>query len=282
MGDGVCSLCGAHKSSFIIKEDVWTVRQCRECSFVYVTPLPDEQFLYRHYQQYLPAKQHEIEQWRRMMEVVFQTSLDRIARYGFRQGTLLDIGCGHGFFLEKARKRGWSVYGIEPCAHAQKYAAEKNMTVDSCALFERAYQDEMFDVVTLFYVLEHLPQPIRYLKEIHRILKPGGIVLVRVPHTTPLVKFLKIFGIPNRLYDAPSHLGDFSPQTIAFALTKSGFDGIVTFPGGWTLPSSLSRKIISAGCGVFAEGLYRLSGKRFLLPGISKTTIAKKTKSIHD
>ncbi|MDP3696878.1 MAG: class I SAM-dependent methyltransferase [Candidatus Taylorbacteria bacterium] len=272
-----CFICGCGEARLIKKEGAWDVVQCKNCSFVYITPLPDEQFLHLHYQTYLPAGDAYIEQWREMMQDVFQRSLDAIeARHGLNRGTLLDIGCGYGFFLELARQKEWSVYGMEPCAHARAYAASKSLKIDSEDIFVRAYKDEMFDVITLFYVLEHLPNPIKYLKEINRILKPGGLLLVRVPHTTPIVKLLKILGIPNRLYDVPSHLSDFSPCTIALALEKTGFNEIQTFPGGATRPHALMKRIVSCSSGLLADALYALSGKKLLIPGVSKTTIARK------
>ena len=274
-----CNICGANETNFIKKEDTWDVVQCKRCSFVYITPLPSEQFLYKHYQTYLPVGDVYIEQWRSMMLCVFQRSLDAIeSRRGSRKGTLLDIGCGYGFFLELALQRGWHVNGVEPCKHARAYAASKSLKVDPGDLFAQAYKDEMFDVVTLFYVLEHLPDPLRYLKEVNRILKPGGLLLARVPHTTPLVKFLKIFGISNRLYDVPSHLSDFSPLTLALAMKKTGFTEIQTFPGGATRPHAILKRIVSICSGLLADILYVLSGNRLLIPGVSKTTIAKKVK----
>jgi len=217
-----CSLCGFQQARLITKENEWDIIECIGCSFVFIVPVPDEQYLYLHYQKYLPFDKVGIVQWRTLMLDVFRKSLDAIeARCRCQRGVLLDIGCGWGFFLEMARQNGWRVYGLEPCVHARAYAATKALEVDGCSLFDRAYKDEMFDVVTLFYVLEHLPRPLSYLKEINRILKPGGLLLVRVPHTTPLVKILKIFNIPNKLYDAPSHLSDFSPRTIAMALDKT-------------------------------------------------------------
>jgi SAM-dependent methyltransferase len=272
-----CNICGSEEARLVKKEDAWDILECKNCSFVYVVPLPTDEFLHLHYQEYLSRESSHIVQWQTMMLNVFRKSLDAIeARCRRQRGVLLDIGCGYGFFLEMARQNGWRVYGLEPCAHARAYAAAKALEVDGCSFFDRAYKDEMFDVVTLFYVLEHLPRPLSYLKEINRILKPEGLLLVRVPHTTPLVKILKIFNIPNRLYDAPSHLSDFSPRTIAIALDKTGFGEIHTFPGGATRPHALGQRIISRSSGFLADILYTTSGRRLLLPGVSKTTIATK------
>lgn len=272
-----CYICGAKENHLIKHEGVWDVVQCNSCSFVYVTPLPSEQYLHQHYQTYLPAGEVHIAQWRTMMVNVFQRSLKAIeAKRGRNKGALLDIGCGYGSFLEIARESGWDVYGLEPCAHARAYAESRSLNVASEDLFTRAYKREMFDVITLFYVLEHLPDPLKYLKEINRILKPGGLLLVRVPHSTPLVKFLEMLKIPNKIYDVPSHLSDFSPNTIALVLGRTGFGEIHTFPGGATCPHAYINRVISRSSGLLADCLYMLSGNRLLLPGVSKTTIARK------
>ncbi|OIO33032.1 MAG: hypothetical protein COX96_06730 [Candidatus Omnitrophica bacterium CG_4_10_14_0_2_um_filter_44_9] len=274
-----CYICGSGEKSFIKKEGRWDIVECKVCSFVYITPLPDEQFLKLHYQQYLPADAVSIAQWRAMMAEIFRRSLNVIeSESNYKRGTLLDIGCGYGFFLEKARQKGWRVFGIEPCDHAREYAKSKSLDIEEGNLFDRKYLDETFDVVTLFYVLEHLPEPLRYLKEVYRILKPGGLLLARVPHTTPIVKILRLFGIRNRLYDVPSHLSDFSPRTLARALEKTGFNDIHTFPGGATRPHPLGARMISYSSGLLADFLYIISGKRLLVPGVSKTTIARKRK----
>ena len=277
MSNFSCPLCGHQCSRLVTREKEWDVVECMSCAFVFVTPFPQEQFLNLHYQDYLPADEIGIDHWRMLMSEIFRKSLDIIEKESSKQnGALLDIGCGYGFFLESARQRGWRVSGIELCEHARNYAKSRSLKVEAANLFERKYDDTVFDVVTLFYVLEHLPDPLRYLREINRILKPGGLLLVRVPHTTPLVKTLKIFGIRNRLYDVPSHLSDFSPCTIKYALERTGFDNIHTFPGGYTRPFPIGERILACGSGLMAEFLYAISGKHFLLPGVSKTTIARK------
>lgn len=278
-----CPLCGHRGYRLVKKEEEWEIIECLSCSFVFVKQVPEEQFLNLHYQHYLPTDNKRIKEWRILMLGIFLRSLDAIEIcLGSSRGNLLDIGCGFGFFLELARKKGWSVYGVEPCVHARSYALSRGVNADSENLFTRTYEGKMFDVVTLFYVLEHLPDPIRYLREVNRILKPGGLLLVRLPHTTPIVKFLQAIRMPNKLYDVPSHLSDFSPRTIALALNRTGFDKICTFPGGATRPRPIMQRIISIGSGVLADILYSSSGKRILLPGVSKTTIARKSEEIDE
>lgn len=274
----ICRLCNSEKTELITYEGDWRVLECSECGFVFVVPLPDDEYLKAHYQQYLPVDEEKVAQWRTLMVGISQRSLEMIEKNRRlpSEMKLLDVGCGYGFFLEKARERGWNVHGVEPCVHARNYAIKNGLDVDLGVLLEQRYPDCSFDVVTMFYVLEHVREPLSYLKEANRILKPGGLLLVRVPHTTPIVKLLKAFRIRNRLYDTPSHLSDFSPITISLALKKSGFNGCVTFPGGATHPYPFGECAVSVISGWFADGLYNISFGKWLLPGVSKTTLTEK------
>lgn len=273
-----CSLCGKDEEARLIKkENSWNIVQCKACNHVYLYPSPDKVFLKKYYQTYLPLNQKQILQWQFMMSGVFAKSMSLIDKScNYKKGKLLDIGCGHGFFLQIAKEAGWDAFGLDLCEPAVEYANSKGLNVTNFSLLEKNYKDEEFDVVTMFYVLEHLPDPLQYLREIYRILKTDGILFLRVPHTTPIVKALKIINIPNKLYDAPSHISDFSPSTIKVFLQKAGFTDIYTYIAGVTYPAPFYKSIISVLSGSLAEFLYRASLKKYLLPGISKSTIARK------
>jgi SAM-dependent methyltransferase len=273
-----CCLCGKGEAKSIKKESSWNMLQCTACSHVYLYPTPDEAFLKKHYQSYLPANQKQILRWKFMMSGVFVKSLASLDKlYKHKRGKLFDIGCGHGFFLEMAKKEGWDVYGLDLCQQATEYAKLRGFNVVNVSLFEKNYKDNEFDVITMFYVLEHLPNPVKYLQEIYRILKPGGLLLLRVPHTTPVVRILKVLRIPNKLYDTPSHISDFSPATTKTILRNQGFINIHTFIGGTTYPWPFYKMCISIFFGYLADFLYFISFKRYLLPGVSKSTVAQKS-----
>lgn len=272
-----CQLCEKDSTSLIKKENHWSIVQCKNCGFVYVNPRPDEEHLRRCYQNYLPTEQDKLNSWRRMMSGVFLKSLEILEKcYPIRSGRLLDIGCGHGFFLQMAREKGWKGSGIDISESAVSYAKSKGMDVSSTTLFKKAYDDEEFDAVTMFYVLEHLLEPVKYLQEVHRILKPKGLLLVRVPHTTPIAKILNILRIPNRLYTADYHLSDFSPQTIRQVLRKTGFKNVRIVIGGATYPEPLAKRFTSCFFGGLAAFLSAVTFGKYLLPGVSKTAIAEK------
>ncbi|HTU03326.1 MAG TPA: hypothetical protein VMG58_15970, partial [Candidatus Sulfotelmatobacter sp.] len=105
---------------------------------------------------------------------------------------------------------------------------------------------------------------------------PGGMVVIRVPDTTPIVRLLRPLGLGDWLYDAPFHLFDFSPPTLRVLLGRTGFTDVRIFPGRPTLPARLSARLTGRAWGALARGLYAGSGGRLLLPAASKTAIARK------
>jgi hypothetical protein len=128
----------------------------------------------------------------------------------------------------------------------------------------------------MFYVLEHLPDPVGALKKVSDLLAPGGTILIRVPHTTPIVRLLAPLGLDGRLYDPPFHLYDFSPSVLREMLQRAGFVDVRTFPGKPTVSSHLVTRIASGVFGALATGIHALTRGVVLLPGVSKTTVARK------
>lgn len=127
--------------------------------------------------------------------------------------SVLDIGPHCGFFLRFAKERGWIVRGIEPSPPHARFAREVNgvQSVD-IGFFDKGFAlGERFDLVTMFDVLEHIPDPVPHLREIHARLHPGGLVLAKVPHIEfyrqwwPWVSFMSRLGLLPRFntYDAP-------------------------------------------------------------------------------
>lgn len=250
--------------------------ECICCGFVYVNPRPDWNILSELYQSYHARNAKGVESWALLMDKVFKETACLIKRQYPHAGKILDIGCGYGHFLNIMRDCGWDTYGLEPSYQAVSYAKTRMLNVVHGTLNEAAYDANSFDVITMFYVLEHLSNPVEALLRVNRTLKPGGLLILRVPHTTPIVRVLSTPGIANNLYDLPFHLSDFSPETIRCILEKTGYETIRTFPGKPTIPENRLERFATTLFGEMARALYWLSSRRFLLPGVSKTTVARK------
>ncbi len=279
-----CTLCNASDFHVIYQRDMWKYRLCLNCRLVSLHPKPSPGELIKNYQSYLPDQPEEIARWERMMKPVMVKSANLIeSRVRTGKGRLLDVGCGYGFFLKEMKSRGWQVEGIEISGVGRQYAQEKwGIHVYSEPLEDIGLPDNYFDATTLFYVIEHVPDPLGLLTEVNRILKPDGLILLRWPHTTPIVRILGPLAKRLDLYHTPYHLYDFSPRTINRALLRSCFEEVETGIGGYTRPPQRLGRWASSVFGQLGEVLYFLSKGKILFPGISKTTIAYKTGKIEN
>jgi len=124
-------------------------------------------------------------------------------------GSLLDIGAGTGDFLKTAQTKGWKTYGVEPNSKARERAATKGVVL-KVSLEE--FEDKQYDVVTLWHVLEHLPDLENQIKKIQFLVKEGGVLLIAVPNYNSFdARYYKNFWAA---YDVPRHLWHFSKESM--------------------------------------------------------------------
>ena len=271
-----CPICEESRRDPLHLEGSFQMVRCPSCQFIFLNPRPTIESLHYFYQQYLPEEESSIESWEKMMKPIFNRAASLLQQYT-REGQLLDVGTGFGFFLAEMKDKGWDVTGIEISQKAMDYARNVfGLTIHPGPMEKVGFPDNYFDAVTGFYVIEHLPYPMVFLRECHRILKPGGLLLLRYPHTTPIKNLLQIFGIKNRLYDLPAHLSDFSPKMIQRCLEKIGFGKCQHLIGGYTLPRDLGKRTASILFGSLSEVFFYLSLGKLLFPGVSKTILAFK------
>ncbi|WP_233430607.1 class I SAM-dependent methyltransferase [Leeuwenhoekiella palythoae] len=141
------------------------------------------------------------------------------------KGTLLDIGAGTGDFLNQAKKSGWKVTGIEPSPAARKRAFEKGIN-----LFEEEAEvgDRKFDVITMWHVLEHVPDVEKQIEWIKNHLSTDGVLIVAVPNFNSYdAKYYKSFWAA---WDVPRHLHHFSSKSIKTLFETNGFNLIEQKP----------------------------------------------------
>ena len=148
--------------------------------------------------------------------------LQRCARGGGRQAALLDIGCGSGTFLHLARQRGFDAHGMDVSEQAVAVArAQYDLAVHCGDIGSDLWQARAFDFITMFHVLEHLPDPRQALDYAHGLLKPDGSLILQVPNAASLQA--RAFGARWYGLDVPRHLINFTPRSLGLLLDQAGF-----------------------------------------------------------
>ena len=131
------------------------------------------------------------------------------------KGKLLDIGAGTGEFLIVAKENGWQTTGIEPSEKARTIALKKGVFLaDNLTVLE----NHSFDVITMWHVLEHVPNLDNQIKELKRLLKPTGTILIAVPNFNSYDA--KHYGHFWAAYDVPRHFWHFSKTAIKGLFAK--------------------------------------------------------------
>lgn len=132
---------------------------------------------------------------------------------------LLDVGCGTGDFLAICNTNGWNVIGVEPSESAKDLALKK--LDNTSKIYQNVFEleNERFDVITLWHVLEHVPELEAYILQLKKLLKPNGVLVVAVPNYKSFdAQYYKQFWAA---YDVPRHLWHFSKKSIQMLFSKN-------------------------------------------------------------
>ncbi len=138
-----------------------------------------------------------------------------------RSGSLLDVGCGAGRTLDRFKQEGWVTTGVEMNPMVAARVRERGHHVFCGELHAAHFSSESFDAVIIEHTLEHVSDPATLLKEMHRILRPGGTLKVAVPNFGGILA--RTFGRHWYMLDVPRHLYQFTPRTLHSLLRGSGF-----------------------------------------------------------
>jgi SAM-dependent methyltransferase len=199
--------------------------RCCECGAAYLNPRPSAASISRFYSEtYAPhqapaAKGSNLSC--RLKEYGLWKRCQVLLRFQ-RRGRVLDVGCGMGQFMAAMQQRGWESVGIDQSDRAVTYVKETlGLEAYLGQLEDLAMPEAEFDAVTMWDSLEHLHYPKAALREIWRLLRPGGYLLIRVPSLDSLDR--RIFKTNWAGFDAPRHLVCFARHTLMRIVSDCGF-----------------------------------------------------------
>jgi SAM-dependent methyltransferase len=212
-----CVACGSSQARPLGVKNEFEVVKCLGCDTVYTpySPWYSSALFYTGF--YLNAEELSPPAFvnARLEEITAEFAPYR------RENRLLDVGCGAGNLLQAARKNGWNAQGLDVSAGAVKHARGLGFEVFEGELQDAAFPSGQFDVVTAAELLEHLFDPRPLLREVARILRPGGLFWTTTPHARGLSG--RLLGLQWRCVWPPEHLQLFSIRGLKQLLGDAGF-----------------------------------------------------------
>ncbi len=238
-----CQICGDANGTEMFRDPPFRVMRCPKCSLVYVTPRHADDQLHkvygldywnsdepktRGYASYALDEHLYLKTFQRRLGLVAQHVPPTPLR-------VLDIGCAAGFFLRVMRENGHEVHGVELSPEIAHYAISSlgsdcihvGTTAD-LAQSKPEYAPHSFDLVTLWDVVEHVPDPQELLRQAHSFLKPDGVLILETQNVHS--SFARLLGRRWQHFKHEEHLYHFNPDTIRTLLQQSGFQVIRNTP----------------------------------------------------
>jgi SAM-dependent methyltransferase len=245
-----CTVCGSSGSllypglqdSLFGATGQWNMVECSNpgCRLLWLDPAPVASELWKAYRTYYTHQHMEPRSVpRRILSEALRLAVDAcVGLSGLRRerqnvrnlhlqarspGSLLEIGCGDGSFLQRMRVLGWKVQGIDFDADAIALARQRvGACVQAGQLTDFRYPDNEFDAIAMHHVLEHVDDPLSLMAESRRILRPGGLFVCITPNADSWGH--RRFGRAWRGLEPPRHLNIFSTSALEQAARGAGFE----------------------------------------------------------
>ncbi len=261
----ICPICKSEEYKdqmscidYTTSGELFSIVSCKDCGLWQTYPKPAIQEIQKYYDsaEYISHSDKKKSLFDRIYHIVREyTLIQKIAlvKKFVPRGTILDYGCGTGYFLEKCKKNGFDVLGVEPNAWARELAVKKSLTVKES---EKDYVRDgtQVEMMSLWHVLEHLHHPEEFVDRAYGILKDKGYLLLALPNR--LSYDAAYYGTYWAGYDVPRHLFHFTTKDV-LNLTRAKFELKQIYPMYFDsfYVSILSEKYKKNKC-AFIKGLF--------------------------
>lgn len=187
-----CTVCGAADSKFLLDktgdsrdDGIISLYQCNSCNIIYLAKynqLYDDN-LYAYYQKYQGKSKESL--YHPLTQKSYKKVLRVLASYGGGM-SIIDVGCGIGDFVDAALSEGYKAEGIELAQPAVEIAQGFGLPVSHLDFFSSKIEESSKDIVTMFEVIEHLPDPVAFLRRAEMVVRLGGLIYITTPNFNSL------------------------------------------------------------------------------------------------
>ncbi len=274
-----CSICSKRLKSIIFKafhkNKKYTFYRCTNCDLIQIRPLiiqsPNRFYSYEDPNELIKAKNHQVNALLHIPfgKTVYRTYLDSCfsSRYNkilalHVSGKILDIGCGDGSFLEKFAGNKWQLTGIEINRNLAKQAKLKlkKANILTQPVQHIKLTEQSFEIITMWHVLEHLPNPKIVLNSLSNLISPDGYLVIEVPNGNSIYR--KLFRAHWQLLLLPQHLFFWTKKSLTLVLNEAGFQttfisypGILSFSGSSSFANLFRSKRVNSFVAILAAYL---------------------------
>jgi SAM-dependent methyltransferase len=234
-----CPICGAQEFrdaitavDHTVSNESFTLVDCSSCGGRFTSPRPDQASIGAYYrsESYISHSNTADSLQDRLYQATRKWALGRkhrVLSVHRSSGRVLDIGCGTGEFLGYLKSRGYLVQGVEPDLGAREQAIA-NHALEVVPTLDAVPSSEQFNVVTMWHVLEHVPDPRKTLKKIYSVMADRGFLVIAVPDRESWDA--EHYGPEWAAYDVPRHLYHFRRSDVHRLLLEHGFVTLTTGP----------------------------------------------------
>lgn len=218
-----CLGCGSERSRAALRCDGFIFVRCRNCGLVYQNPQPVFDDLRDRYgSDYFNYELSNERNFFGLMRMgLSDVNFSEVAAGIPQPHTFLDIGCATGMLIESMKGEGWQGRGVDLCKESAEYGkTHRGVDIFAGTLEEARFPDSSFAVIHFSHLIEHVPDPRSFLKEVRRILRPGGYAVITTPNVGGFQA--RLFGTKWRSAIA-DHLVLFSKRTLPRMLGECGF-----------------------------------------------------------
>lgn len=233
-----CPWCDSEKTQIhlwvkdlFLTNEAFEIHECLKCGLLFTEPRPKPKEIGKYYQseEYYSHQENKKGFVPRIYEAVKSVNLKKkykMATKGLEPGRMLEIGCGAGDFLHTMEKHGWTCTGIEPSESAKEIATKKVKAKLLNPQEIDKLEDESFDLITMWHVLEHVDNLKEEIKQLQRLLKKGGRLVLALPNFKSAdAQYYKEYWAA---YDVPRHLNHFCHESINNIFKTTDFKRIKT------------------------------------------------------